>query len=820
MKRAHFFLIILLLSVYHGFSQYSPKNNSTKLDADYYLMIREYDKALKLYLSVLKSEPQNADMKYKIGICYLNTENERKNAIPYLEEAVKSVNEKYNPGSFKEMGAPIDAYFILGSAYRIDNQLDKALAAYNAYAALIDPRDEYSLQIADQYIKSCIRAKEMLMNPADLTMTNLGETINDAKSSFNPVVSGDGKTLVFTSSGMTGYDIFYSTMVDGSWSEPKNITSSFGVPGRKLKTTGISNDGTTLYLVFEDPFNSDIYTSTLSRGRWSKAEMLDKPVNSKANETHASISSDGNTLYFTSNRTGGEGDLDIYMTTLGKKGKWTKPVNLGPRVNTFFNEESPFISADGKTLYFSSEGHDGMGGYDIFRIDLTEPGAEAVNLGFPVNTTDNNYFYLPVSDGSVGYYAYSGADSYGGKDIYLVESGTQMPASVLVKGFIHSDTLIVSPPLPDFLVQITDMSTGRTVDEFTVQIDRQEFTRSLPPGSYQISVSADEFVPCRLELNIPPAYYSPEMTVEAYMVYADREKKQGDLLAEGFISGGERQETETEMDKADYQAVTSFPEGSRPVNIPEATVVMDASEKIVSAAGSEPRDEPVVVATPVSPAVLQKDSNEMAMSAVPGQSGQIQSQVSEVAQQPGTVEKEGEDTPLASVTYVMEGTDAGRGIDNLNASMPVILPDGVARAYTVQLMALRKPVKLSYFKGLKYVTVTYTKDKWYRYTIGNVTDPVQAEKLKNELVAMGYTDAFIRKKYYVPNYTIQVMAVPGPVVDLTRFDNLTEISATQGEDIFCRYTTGEYELLNVARTTLAAIKPLGYDDAFVRRKTW
>ena len=131
------------------------------------------------------------------------------------------------------------------------------------------------------------------------------------------------------------------------------------------------------------------------------------------------MSPDGKIMYFTSNRKGGEGDLDIYRSML-QGDVWSNPQNLGPEINTPYNEETPFVSGDGNVLYFSSEGHQGMGGYDIFRYDFTKPENGAVNLGYPINTTDNNLFYVPGGNDTSAYYAFSGQDTYGGRDIYQV----------------------------------------------------------------------------------------------------------------------------------------------------------------------------------------------------------------------------------------------------------------------------------------------------------------------------------------------------------------------------------------------------------------
>ena len=219
--------------------------------------------------------------------------------------------------------------------------------------------------------------------------------------------------------GRQGYDIFLSTMTDNVWSAPRNMTTVLGT-GKYMKTCDLSYDGLTLLLTLDDFMNADIYMSRFNKGKWSKVEPLGKEINTKGNETHASLSADGKVLYFTSNRKGGEGDMDIYKSEQDEKGGWGKAVNLGPAVNTPYNEETPFVTDDGKKLFFSSEGHDGMGGYDIFSYDLSNPGAGAINAGYPLNTTDNDLFFVPWGDGTTGYYSFRGNDSYGGRDIYQV----------------------------------------------------------------------------------------------------------------------------------------------------------------------------------------------------------------------------------------------------------------------------------------------------------------------------------------------------------------------------------------------------------------
>ncbi len=747
MKYIRLFIAFMLMACSVS-AQYSSRNNEAKLDADYYVMMQEYDRALKLYLNILESEPENASIKYKIGICYLNSENEKEAAIQYLEEASQKVSEKYNPNSFKEMNAPVDALFLLGSAYRVDNQLDKAIDAYTRYKSFLSHGDEYNNQLIDQYISNCKTASVMRKHPVNLEATNLGSMVNNENSNFNPVISGDGHSLAYTSpSSRQGYDIYFATQENGTWTSPKNITSQLGGSNKFYKTTCLSYDGTTLYLVAEDPFDSDIYFSTYNRNRWSRPEEMGKPINSKSMETHASISADGKTLFFTSNRKGGEGDLDIYKSTIDNKGKWSKPFNLGPSVNTLFNEDTPFISSDGNTLFFSSEGHDGMGGFDIYKIDLKDPGAKPVNLGYPINTTDNDYFFLPVEEGNTGYYAMMNEDSYGSYDIYHIDILPPPVSNIMVRGIIQTDVNIDTMPPELFQIQIQNATSGEIVEQTVKRDLHGQFNCELPAGDYNISITAENFTSYSKFLKIPDDYTEPEMTVEAFLSY----------------------------------------------QIPEAE--MAATAKTDTSA--MPVDDLLSVAETVAEPVVETNTDVT------------------INQKPETAAAEPD---LQETTDIVPETLAEKPSPAYTESTTSgTIHDFEAKAYTVQLMALRKPVDLTYFKDITDIAVTYSADRWYRYTWGIVTDLSQAEMLKNKLAEKGYKDAFVLKKEFAPNYTIQVMAVPGPVIDMANFSNLTFVRVTKGTDIFTRYTTGEYETLAEAKSALNMIRQLGYADAFIRK---
>ena len=391
-------------------------------DAEFFLAEEEYVDALYDYLELYDNGfEDNANINYRIGICYLYIPGQKDKAIPYLEKAIKNTKLNNRESVFREKKAPLDAYLYLGNAYRVNNNLDKAIESYNKYKELLPSLDKANIEYIDKQIDACNVALKYMENPIDIQKTNLGDLINNNASNYKAVISGDGNTLIYMNE-LPFYDaVYFSRFEDGKWTEPVNITSQIQSDGDQF-VSSISYDGTQLYLTKEDNFNSDIYTSSYVNEQWTKSSPIAKPVNSKYWESHASISKDGKALYFTSNRRGGLGEMDIYKSVLDEEGEWDNPKNLGSIVNTALNEDTPFITEDGKSLFFSSQGHSSMGGYDIYISSIDEEGnlTEPVNLGYPINTTDDNLFFYPWNNGQVAYLALLEPDGYGKEDIYKI----------------------------------------------------------------------------------------------------------------------------------------------------------------------------------------------------------------------------------------------------------------------------------------------------------------------------------------------------------------------------------------------------------------
>ncbi len=424
MKYLTALLIVILNFSYINISAQKADENLKEifLDAEFFLLNEDFSEALANYQQIYRRGYQeNANINYRIGQCYLKIPGEKEKAIVHLEKAIKGVDEKYVEGLFKETHAPYDAYYYLGNAYRINNQFEKALANYDIYKKFYEGKDPERVKVANQEIDACKFAITQILKPENVFTMELGRPVSTNSRNVFPIVSGDNNSIVFITK-LKFYDaLYYSRKVNGKWSTPVNITPQVQSDG-DMYPTFLSYDGKELYLRKEDNFEADLMVSKRENGEWTKAKSVGKIINSKYYEGNMSISKDGNTLYFSSNRKEGSGALDIYKSTRQAKGDWGTPVNLGNVINTSFNEDAPYISEDGTRLYFISQGHQNMGGYDVFYCNVSPDGSlsQPVNLGFPINTTDDDIYFCPVNNGKMAYTALNRKGNLGLEDIYEI----------------------------------------------------------------------------------------------------------------------------------------------------------------------------------------------------------------------------------------------------------------------------------------------------------------------------------------------------------------------------------------------------------------
>lgn len=414
-----FFIALFIIS--NAGSQETRAMQDEFLEAEYFFMNEGYSDALNMYLQLLDKLPDNANLAYRIGTCYLNIPEMKNMAVGYLESASRNISAKHRDGTITQVSAPYDALYQLGIAYRINHQFEKAKDAFRRYRETLLPTDTENLGYIDHEIKTCDNAREMISKPSDFISENLGPPINDEKDNFNPIVSADGKTMIYMVS-LPFYDaIMYTTKESGKWTTPVNIVPDLKVD-QGIYVSSLSSDGKRLFLSQDDDFNSDIYYSDLADGKWTSVVRLNKNINTRYWESHGFISEDGKSLLFSSNRPGGYGGLDIYISRF-ENGNWGPPVNIGPEINSNLNEDRPSVANNGKTLFFASQNHLSIGGYDIFRSDMQSNGHWSIplNMGYPFNDTGDNILFSPEKNGKSGYISITrDEDGFGKRDIYRV----------------------------------------------------------------------------------------------------------------------------------------------------------------------------------------------------------------------------------------------------------------------------------------------------------------------------------------------------------------------------------------------------------------
>lgn len=386
----------------------------------------DYNGALVILKQMDIAKANDVAINFMLGECYFETHSFDK-AIEHFELS-KQINGNYNKLLYLE----------LGQCYQAQGELDKAVKEYEVYNSRLLTKKEKKDSTGYKFITQINFAKSMINQPLNITIKNLGLTVNSLYTDAAPCISADGSTLIFTSrrpdNKGAGQDAntgsYFDDIYMSKWDASKQAWSE-AVPVEELNTEGydaslsFSPDGNTLYTyrnVPKETKSGDIYFAKKKDDKWSTARPLGSPINSSFFESSACLSPDGNTLYFISERKKGFGNGDIWKSTKISATEWGEPVNLGPIINTAEDEIGVFISPDGNTLYFSSKGHNSIGGYDIFKSTL-ENGkwTKPVNVGYPINTLKDDIHFVVRTDNKKAYLSSRRDDGNGEYDIYEID---------------------------------------------------------------------------------------------------------------------------------------------------------------------------------------------------------------------------------------------------------------------------------------------------------------------------------------------------------------------------------------------------------------
>lgn len=738
--------------------------------------------ALTYYKRLYRIDSTNYDYNFKIGFCYLNSPNQKIKSIPFFEKA--SIRKDTIPETF----------YYLGQAYHLNNQFDMAINAYKNFKLFIKTTTEGQKLNMDveRRIAMCNNGKILIQDPVQVIITNLGEAINSEYQDYAPVVSNDELTLFFTSRRKGSTDGLYDS--DGEFYEDiyisknestKNINnlkdqehdnaqfSKARNLGSKINTSshdaaiGISSNSDRLFICRD----KDIYESNLPKegDKWEKPKKLNENINSKKREPGISLSSDEDIIYFVSDRKGGYGGTDIYRSKILGNGQWALAENLGPFINTAYDEDAPFISQDGKTLYFSSKGHSSMGEFDIFK-SAYENGNWSIpeNLGYPINSSADDIYYYQVPGNTERAYFSSTRDSgIGDMDIYRINTTGTGNRIIIIKGVVLDDSL--SPLTAK--ITVTEKKTNLKIGEYKNNTLTGKYLIIFKAGKhYTFDFEAKGYQSQSADIYIPNARNNYEFYQEIILnpVRNSSSKKIGQklIIKNAFF---------------DINKVID--------TIPQYSTLKDRYKAYQSYLKN-----------------LDKTNNPF-----------FHELIKTVFYDSVDIEKfQAYEEEYSHTSY----KELKNKSDRISQSM-----------YFVQVGAFKTAVPIDYYSNIEGIQ-TVNADTLVKYIVGGYLTREPAEKLKNKMVQMGYTDAFV---VFIesdePDYTdiysesseqdalykIQVGAfqqgIPLDLIDI--FLQIDDLSNQKGQDGFTRYYAGSLKNRTQAEKLLKEIKKKGIKDAFI-----
>ncbi|MDD2984614.1 MAG: OmpA family protein [Crocinitomicaceae bacterium] len=514
----------------------------------------QYDLALPLYLEANAFNPNNAALNFRIGVCYLNS-NEKFKALAYFEKSKSLVTSVDN-----------DLNFFLGRSYQLIREWDKATSAYSIYIKNANPNlDSYNVGLASKRISECNEGKKLEKTPVAVWIDNMGENINSEFAEYGMIINADASELYFTSrrpsttggekdsKGRWFEDIYLSKKVDKKWTTATNIGDPINTNGHDA-VVSLSSDGSKMIVYIDDKGDGNLYESFRKGDSWSKLKKMNSDISSPYWESSACYSSDGKKLFFTSDRPltkkGKGNNIDIYVAHWNAEKKiWDNVERLPENINSPYDEEGVFMHPDGKTLYFSSKGHNTMGGYDIFSTVLQADGTwtDPVNLGYPINTPDDDVFFVVAANGKHAYMTSVRENGFGDKDLYkitfigeekkpmlnsedilLASSGVPVREKVVEpKVFVSKSSMALlkgitfdakSQKPHEASIELIDNTTGVVLAVFNSDPISGKFMVSLPAGkNYGIAVKSDGYLFHSENFDIPLESDYQEFTKDVYM---------------------------------------------------------------------------------------------------------------------------------------------------------------------------------------------------------------------------------------------------------------------------------------------------------------
>ena len=507
--RNNFYTLILTLFI--GLSSIAQSFKSLYYESLNYLEVYDYESALPVLEKMYQLHPDNANTCFTIGNCLMNIPHREKEAIPYYEKAMESLTVSYRMANHKEKKAPLDVIELLGNAYHMNYEFEKAIEKFEFFGNFILENNWEDKNINSRKIRQSKYALELIQNPVKISVNAL-DNLNTQHPEYRPLINAEENIIYFTSRRPGGSsevkddqdnyyeDIYYSEKIKNKWTKPSLALGELNIE-KSSSALYLSADGE---YMFTSMVNTDSKLGPVGRGifesfhngyNWSKPKLLENNVNSKYWETTANLDLYHNILLFVSDREGGYGGRDIWMVKKLPNGNWTKPQNLGEPINTEYDEESPYLHPDGKTLYFSSVGHRSMGGFDIFKSTLNKDltWSAPVNIGYPINTVSDDLFFTPTVSGNNALFSSYRDEGKGNYDIYELSLLNEEESHLSVyKGVVEcQDEAIIK----DLTISVINEKSFSNYDNYHPNDSTGHFVFVLQSGhNYNIEFKIDELI--------------------------------------------------------------------------------------------------------------------------------------------------------------------------------------------------------------------------------------------------------------------------------------------------------------------------------------
>jgi hypothetical protein len=740
MKKVSLICSLYVLTFYFANCQKFNKNDF--FEADMALVSGNYEQAQKIFGRLLLSEPENANLNFLNGLCLINIPGRKKESLRYFEVAAPKSSPEYEYGNPEEVNAPVEVIKYYGMASKLNNNITLAIDLLNNYKLLLGSKEKDEVAMADALIEECYMAIQLQAAPVYYRQLALGDNLLSSEKLMYPVVNNDETMLFYAMKGdYDRYDIFFSRKSDNVWGTPVKITALLGAKG-ECYPTSVSFDNTRLYLTEISATGSDIFYSSYSKDRWQKMVKLDKPVNGGGWDSHAYESADGKYLYFSSDRKGGFGNMDLYRSEMDEKGSWMKPLNLGETINSSRNELMPAVNADHSKLFFKSEAHQNLGGYDLFVSDKLDANewSQPRNFGYPVNTTDDDIYSIPVRNGDFVYAAIDNTADGGVNSISMLEVFSENhPRKFYISGNVTINGS--DQGTGNIKIEVFNSTNYEKLISLSPELQTNNYFIELASGSYMINFTGPDYKTYSQTVELPKNYPEDIIILNAIM--------------------------EKESAKAEV--------------IPAVAYIAETDDKILPVA--QPAKEPEVTLDSHTDSYEERDasptgnySTAISTESKSGYEGKYTIQfmaslhpvdgILLAGRYPVEVQK-GDDGYYRYITGVFDSPELAEKIRTEIAdikyrqafirfySLEVYLGSAAGKSntlYTIQLSANQHEVDITDFKGLTNIRVSLGDDKLYRYTTGSFSSLSAAQKDLQTVIAKGYPKAYIKKISDVSNY--------------------------------------------------------------------